>query len=256
MPEGRMVAIAYFKAIRRQVIAPLLAAISETFDLESLKLAAAVDPGVGATDRVDIAGEVISAGLQLRNTVAPLFTIGPLDQITRTHALRMAVMNRSGFTRQMKALGVDAIGEDPDLGRTIELFAQTNARLITNMAEDHIRRVETITIEGLRSGKTAKQMGAEISKAAKIPKRRAALIARDQVASLNGTLSQNRMQAAGVEKFIWRTSQDERVRPEHAALEGHEFPTSTGAPGEGFPGQPINCRCTSEPVLSDVEIAA
>jgi len=54
----------------------------------------------------------------------------------------------------------------------------------------------------------------------------------------------------GVEKFIWRTANDERVRPEHSARDGNTY-TWANAP-EGGPGAPINCRCFAEPVFDFV----
>ena len=47
--------------------------------------------------------------------------------------------------------------------------------------------------------------------------------------------------------FIWRTQQDDRVRPDHVALEGQVYPLSTGHPVHGFPGDDHGCRCFAEP---------
>jgi hypothetical protein len=48
-------------------------------------------------------------------------------------------------------------------------------------------------------------------------------------------------------RYIWRTEQDARVRPSHAANNGKIFsmdnPPSTGNPGEDY-----NCRCWAEPM--------
>lgn len=51
--------------------------------------------------------------------------------------------------------------------------------------------------------------------------------------------------------YIWRTRDDEKVRPSHAANDGQIFawdePPATGNPGEDF-----GCRCTAEPYHPDV----
>jgi SPP1 gp7 family putative phage head morphogenesis protein len=55
----------------------------------------------------------------------------------------------------------------------------------------------------------------------------------------------------GVKQYTWRTSLDERVRPEHQEREGEVFSWAK-PPKDGHPGQPINCRCTADPDLSAI----
>jgi SPP1 gp7 family putative phage head morphogenesis protein len=44
---------------------------------------------------------------------------------------------------------------------------------------------------------------------------------------------------------------DERVRDEHEGLDGEQFDYDD-LPSEGLPGEPIQCRCYAEPVLSAI----
>ena len=88
-------------------------------------------------------------------------------------------------------------------------------------------------------------------------KRKAALLARDQVNRLNGQLDQHRQAQMGVTRYVWRTMEDDRVRPKHADQDGkvHSWdkPPKVGAKGERFhPTQDYNCRCYAEPVLEDL----
>ena len=53
--------------------------------------------------------------------------------------------------------------------------------------------------------------------------------------------------AYGITEFVWRTQRDRKVREAHRKLEGTSWPITTGAPGEGMPGEPYNCRCWAEP---------
>ena len=75
-------------------------------------------------------------------------------------------------------------------------------------------------------------------------------ITRDQTNKAIGNLTRARHQQIGIEEYIWRTAQDERVRPIHADLEGtrHQW---NEPPAEGHPGTPILCRCVAEPVISE-----
>jgi SPP1 gp7 family putative phage head morphogenesis protein len=94
---------------------------------------------------------------------------------------------------------------------------------------------------------------------------KAALIARDQIRKFNGDLSRVRQQHAGIESYSWDTAHDERVRgnprgiypnarPSHWAQQGKVYSwSSSGAPGLGHPGEPIQCRCLPKPVFDEPE---
>jgi SPP1 gp7 family putative phage head morphogenesis protein len=80
---------------------------------------------------------------------------------------------------------------------------------------------------------------------------RAALISRDQTNKFNGELNKARQTSLGIDGYTWRTSEDERVRPSHQAINGNHYAwEGEPAPPEGHPGHPIQCRCQAEP---DVE---
>jgi len=57
-------------------------------------------------------------------------------------------------------------------------------------------------------------------------------------------------QLVGDPRGIWRTQQDDRVRPEHEEREGQVFDLREGIDGE-LPGEPPNCRCWFDPVLPE-----
>jgi SPP1 gp7 family putative phage head morphogenesis protein len=82
----------------------------------------------------------------------------------------------------------------------------------------------------------------------------ASLIARDQIGKLHGELNRARQEAAGIDRFVWHTQLDDRVRPDHEELEGGIYTWQEGAPGVGIPGEPINCRCWGEPVIDRDQI--
>jgi SPP1 gp7 family putative phage head morphogenesis protein len=78
--------------------------------------------------------------------------------------------------------------------------------------------------------------------------RDAGLVARDLTGQGRLHATRAAAEASGVLQFRWRTKRDERVRPEHAALEGQVYSMVGGAPGVGLPGEPWGCRCSMEPV--------
>lgn len=80
------------------------------------------------------------------------------------------------------------------------------------------------------------------------------VVALDQINKLQGKLNQTRQEAAGITEFIWRTQGDDRVRPEHEAINGQKFTWADGAPGQGLPSEPVQCRCHAEPVVNKGQI--
>jgi SPP1 gp7 family putative phage head morphogenesis protein len=79
---------------------------------------------------------------------------------------------------------------------------------------------------------------------------RAKLIARDQTSKTVGALAQYRNQQAGAQSYQWRTAEDERVRPTHAANDGKIFRWDQPPAETGHPGHDIQCRCVAIPVLT------
>jgi SPP1 gp7 family putative phage head morphogenesis protein len=81
----------------------------------------------------------------------------------------------------------------------------------------------------------------------------AAMIARDQVATLNLEITKSRQTAAGIDEFSWQTQKDGKVRPEHEALQSTVHEWVTGADGV-LPGEPINCRCWAQAVVDPKKV--
>lgn len=86
-----------------------------------------------------------------------------------------------------------------------------------------------------------------------ISTRHAAFIARDQLGKFNGAINEAQANYVGSKKYIWRTSQDNRVREEHAKREGEIFYYAR-PPKDGNPGMAIRCRCTAEPIIYEDEV--
>ena len=74
-------------------------------------------------------------------------------------------------------------------------------------------------------------------------------LTRDQTQKTIAGLTETRHQQLAITRYIWRTSQDERVRPSHTANNGQTFEWSQPPAGTGHPGNDVQCRCTAEPVI-------
>ena len=178
-----------------------------------------------------------------------LFPDALLESEVRLQAQEASAVNREQVRSQVKRVkGFDVFLDTPGLADVLDGFTKDNVRLVKSLKRDYLDRIEGSVKRGFRAGLRHEEVAKEIRRETGVVKKRAKLIARDQIASINGELSRSRQTANGIRRFVWRTSGDERVRDEHQALEGQVFSWETGSP-EGFPGQPVNCRCYAEPVF-------
>lgn len=134
--------------------------------------------------------------------------------------------------------------------------ALQNVRLIVNRPTDFDAQALAASIQrNVAIGGSTRELAEELSDRFDFAADHAEFIARDQVGKLTGQLSAQRSQALGITQFVWRTSGDERVRDEHEARDGETYDYDNPPDGE-LPGEPINCRCSDEPVLDDIAGAA
>jgi len=74
-------------------------------------------------------------------------------------------------------------------------------------------------------------------------------LTRDQNNKMVGQLTEVRQWQLGVREYVWRTSEDERVRPTHVEKNGRRFEWGSPPPDTGHPGYDILCRCVAQAVL-------
>lgn len=140
----------------------------------------------------------------------------------------------------------------------IEEFADRNANLITFVGKETIESVKK-QMTGDVSGLHVEALRKRFEEAHDISSRRAELWARDQTLKLHGQLTEVRSKEVGIERYLWTTSSDSRVRVIHAELgersdNGEAFryddPPIISVDGKrGNPGFDFQCRCTAFPVL-------
>ncbi len=189
---------------------------------------------------------------QLRAQMSPV----RLEQVTERFGRRIADFQRIQFGRQVKAgLGIDLLGSDRKIRALVDGFVRENVALITNIPERLAGQVEQTISRGMTRGLGVRELGKSLEKHFEGEEDRAARIARDQVLTLYGQVNSSRQQELGLTHFVWRTVGDDAVRDEHRERDGETYSWSDPPDGE-IPGEPINCRCYAEPVMSDIFDAA
>lgn len=156
-------------------------------------------------------------------------------------------------------LPVQLIGIHPEAAMlpVIATFRDANIALMEKAGRTYAAQVREVIDENY--GLRAEDLAPLLQERASVSESRAELIARDQTLKLNGQINAAKQQGAGVTQYIWSTSADERVRPDHADLDGETFTwgdppitdQSTGARNE--PGQDFQCRCVPLPVIEEFD---
>ncbi len=188
---------------------------------------------------------------EARRKIAGIVT-PEIEPLARKFAQRTSTYQRTQLNKQTKAaLGADVFIADRRLFSLTEAFVDSNVGLIKKLSDDVAGRVETLVLRSVQDAKPWDEVSKELQAQFDFSESRANLIARDQIGKFYGQTNAARQRELGVSHFIWRTSGDERVRDEHEALDGQEF-SYDDPPSEGLPGEPIQCRCSAEPVFDGI----
>ena len=220
------------------------------------------DSEVRANQRNDSATDLMLSISQIftmikNNVVARTIGFGLRRRLeSLAHLIRKLTVKE--WRKAIKAtIGID-IREDYYLGdfyiEQLQKWIDENVGLISTIPEDTLEKMKDIVYDGFTNGKTTTRMVKEIQRAYGISRRRAELIARDQVAKLNGQIQRVQQQDAGITEYIWSTTGDERVRRSHQELNGKKF-SWADAPvnSDGrkcHPGEDYQCRCIGRPVFN------
>lgn len=179
-----------------------------------------------------------------------------IDGIVSRYANRVSDFNRRQLMRMLRsAYSVDIFVADPSLAATMSTWEAENIRLIKSIPQQALEKMHGRIVASVRKGESLKSAREMLQSEYGVTRRRAELIARDQVGKLNGDLTRDRQQKVGVKEYDWMTSRDERVRLTHRAHEGKTYQWTEPPPSTGHPGEDYQCRCWARaklPLLADL----
>lgn len=195
---------------------------------------------------------------RFRGWLATVLGTRQIEELVDDHIADTESDNRRGLTAQLQSLGFEHIPIAPELEPILVAHAKENARLVRSLVTGTVDDLEGVVLRGLRRGTSSRALAREIAERFGVARSRAALIAEDQVGSLNGALTRTRHQSLGITHYFWSSSADERVRPRHQQLDGQRFSYAsppvvdlkTGR--REHPGGDIRCRCSAIPDVSSV----
>lgn len=191
---------------------------------------------------------------EVKVEVAKKYSDDELRRIATRTGQSVADFNRRAVKEQFKrVVGLDVLLTEPYLRTALAGYQMRNFELIKTIEQRQIARLNNVVAQGFAAGERWENIAGEIEDTFDVSESDAARIARDQVNKLNGELTRLRQTELGIEKYVWSTSQDDRVRDSHAEKEGKTFRWDDPPADTGHPGEDINCRCVALPVLPGEE---
>ena len=150
----------------------------------------------------------------------------------------------------------------------MRMWVSENVRLIKTIPEKMLTMVEEIVYAAVRTRVSHTELSKRLVESFGISKKRAVIIARDQINKLNGNLTRARNLELGIIEYKWSTSKDERVRHSHEVLsdkicswedvniyknnisDKKQLQRLSINATLSNPSQDILCRCTSIPIIN------
>lgn len=141
--------------------------------------------------------------------------------------------------------------------KLIEQNAYYIKTLPLEIASDITKYIEKETTKGRRAEELAQEIKTKFPEKSKA---NAKCIARTEVSKAQSALTRTRAEILNIQWYIWRTSQDERVRSAHKHMEGvlvswrdppspEQLAKSKYQYGKYHAGEIFNCRCYAEPIV-------
>lgn len=145
---------------------------------------------------------------------------------------------------------INPLNGDKKLQEYTRLKINENANLIKTMRQRYIDQLQGDIYRTINKGGGVSDLAHVIRDRTNMTLHHADLIATDQTGKILSQIDMRRNVLNGATRYIWRSMEDNRVRPKHRELDGREFAYDDPNGGDNgqLPGEPIRCRCYAEPV--------
>jgi SPP1 gp7 family putative phage head morphogenesis protein len=187
---------------------------------------------------------------RLTSAIASRLDLSHLERLTGEIASRTERKAQQEVARLVPRLTLRSQIPGGEYG-VVQAWRRENVDLIRTLFERQTRRLEAIleNNEFLR----VEDLADRIQSVLGVTESKADLLSRDQSLRLSSQVTVAKQRSAGITKFIWSTTGDERVRESHEELDGQTFSYDDPPVVDGeaiLPGQAYGCRCVPYPVVS------
>lgn len=208
---------------------------------------------------------------RVRRKLIKQFDDGRLEKLAKNYTGKVDRRNKAEFYRRIEnRVGISRQELEATEGLTFQINAYQleTFQWIRKMRDDTMQQWTSNTLRDMAEGKGLPEIMEQFDGMVENRKNHAKMVARTQISTFNSLTSKARAQNLGIQKAVWVSSRDERVRgnpsgkypnarPSHYWANGKEFDLSEGLKfpnGETLlPGTSPNCRCDYRMVIPAME---
>jgi SPP1 gp7 family putative phage head morphogenesis protein len=134
-------------------------------------------------------------------------------------------------------------------------YTENLNKYIKDMTIKSTERLREKVIENVQEGYRASNLMEIILAQKGVSDRHALFLAKQETSLMVSTYRDSRYKESGITEYVWSTSHDSRVRPDHKKLDGRRFkfsepPVTDSSTGQkNNPGFDYGCRCIAIPIL-------
>lgn len=176
-------------------------------------------------------------------------------QVGKTVDRVVADLN-SQFKGTVKALDAVEIPYEPELLASLRKPLVENLDLsVKKFTAAEVVELRELVQENAAAGYRTDRLAKLIEARWGVTKRKAAFLADQETGLLVAKYREARYKAIGSNRYKWSTSHDDRVRPDHARLNGKIFDwdsppiTNRQTGATNHPGEDFRCRCVAMPLI-------
>jgi SPP1 gp7 family putative phage head morphogenesis protein len=166
----------------------------------------------------------------------------------RSSGALLAILKKAGFTVKFKMTPAMRDIMRATIGQQVSLIKSIPSQYFTN--------IEGLVMRSVQTGRDLGQLTKDLQEQFGVTRRRAALIARTQNNMATATMTRARQTELGLKQAIWVHSHaGKKPRETHVDMNGKKYDIEKGMWDPAvkkfiWPGELINCRCISRPVIS------
>lgn len=193
-----------------------------------------------------------------------------IKRMIKPHLERVKDKTEGQFVNEFeRQTGVKPIPAQINVDDFVDESIARNVNLIKTIPSRHFSDIDNLVRDAVSKGELSATLKKKIQEVSKASRNRARLIARDQIGKLTANIEEARQRKVGVIEYIWRTSQDSRVRSfsnsngysDHKRLEGiiiqwNDPPVTVfrgkRAGEKHHAGTDIQDRCHPEAIYDDI----
>jgi uncharacterized protein with gpF-like domain len=168
-----------------------------------------------------------------------------ISQFSTTDAAMRMALKDAGWTVKFTMT--------PAMRDAFNACLSENVGLIKSIPSAYFEKIQGLTARSFANGRNLQMFTEGIKALYPVTANRAVLIARDQTNKATAVITRTRQLELGLKEALWVHSGGGKTpRPSHVRANGERYKIAEGCVIDGVPIQPgelINCRCVSRPIL-------